>query len=190
MSETPIDDSELRDLMKGYQRADPAALDELVRRISPPLLRYFHGLRIGRTDAEDLLQDCWIRIHRSRHTYRPADPVMPWIYAIARHTRLDAYRKGRRLDSREVLVAAVPENLAQPIHEPPGQEAELTQLLENLPEAQREVIVMLKVSGMSLEEVAKATSSTIGAVKQRAHRAYTTLRRALGKDREIAKEAK
>jgi RNA polymerase sigma-70 factor (ECF subfamily) len=189
MSETPKDDRELRDLMKGYQRADPVALDELVRRISPPLLWYFRGLRIGRTDAEDLLQDCWIRIHRSRHTYRPTDPVMPWIYGIARHTRLDAHRKDRRLESREVLVAAVPENLA-PIHEPPGQDGELTQLLENLPESQREVIVMLKVSGMSLEEVAKATSSTIGAVKQRAHRAYTTLRHALGKDREIAKEAK
>src|SRR5215471_11920786 len=108
MSERPIDDSELRDLMMGYQRADPAALDELVRRISPPLLRYFRSLRIGRNDAEDLLQDCWIRIHRSRHTYRPTDPVMPWIYAIARHTRLDAYRKGRRLESWEVLVASVP----------------------------------------------------------------------------------
>jgi RNA polymerase sigma-70 factor (ECF subfamily) len=176
--------------MTGYQRAEPAALDELVRRISPPLLRYFRGLRINRTDAEDLLQDCWIRIHRSRHTYRPTDPVMPWIYGIARHTGLDAYRKRRRMESREVLVAAVPENPAQAIREPVGQDGELAQLLENLPESQREVIVMLKVSGMSLEEVAKATSSTIGAVKQRAHRAYTTLRRALGKDREVAKEAK
>jgi RNA polymerase sigma-70 factor (ECF subfamily) len=46
---------------------------------------------------------------------------------------------------------------------------------------------MLKVAGMSLEEVAKATSSTVGAVKQKAHRAYETLRRALGKDRDHAR---
>jgi RNA polymerase sigma-70 factor (ECF subfamily) len=45
---------------------------------------------------------------------------------------------------------------------------------------------MLKVAGMSLEEVAKATSSTVGAVKQKAHRAYATLRRALGKDQKNA----
>ncbi len=45
MGETPIDDRELRDLMTRYQRADPDALDELVRRISPPLLRYFGGSR-------------------------------------------------------------------------------------------------------------------------------------------------
>ena len=48
---------------------------------------------------------------------------------------------------------------------------------------------MLKVSAMTLEEVARATSSTVGAVKQKAHRAYTTLRRALGKDREDARQS-
>jgi RNA polymerase sigma-70 factor (ECF subfamily) len=194
MGETPIDDRELRDLMTRYQRADPDALDELVRRISPPLLRYFGGSRAGRNDArsnartdpDDMLQDCWIRIHRSRHTWRASEPLMPWIYAIARHTRLDAWRKQRRLESREVLVASVPEGLHRMLPEAPREQGGFERLIASLPDAQRDVIVMLKVSGMSLEEVAKATSSTIGAVKQKAHRAYETLRRALGKDRENA----
>jgi len=173
--------------MMRYQRADPAALEELVRRISPPLLRYFGGSRASRNDREDLLQDCWIRIHRSRHTYRASEPLMPWIYAIARHTRLDAYRKRRRLESREVLVASVPEGLHQTVPELPRGQDDFDQLVASLPETQREVLVMLKVSGMSLEEVAFATSSTVGAVKQKAHRAYTALRRALGKDREHAR---
>jgi RNA polymerase sigma-70 factor, ECF subfamily len=187
MGEISIDDRQLRDLMTRYQRADPAALDELVRRISPPLLRYFRGSWVGRNDAEDLLQDCWIKIHRSRHTYRVSEPLMPWIYAIARHTRLDAYRKRRRLESREVLVASVPEGIHQMLPETMPARDDFDRVISSLPEAQREVIVMLKVSGMSLEEVAKATSSTIGAVKQKAHRAYETLRRALGKDRENAR---
>jgi len=187
MSETPLDDRELRKLMTLYQRADPAAIEELVRRISPPLLRYFGWPRTGQNDAEDSLQDCWIRIHRARHTYRSSEPVMPWIYAIARHTRLDAYRKRRRLEAREVLVASVPEGRRQTLPETPHEQDDFDRLIASLPEAQREVLVMLKVSGMSLEEVARATSSTIGAVKQRAHRAYATLRRALGKDRENAK---
>jgi len=178
-----------------YQRADPAALEELVRRISPPLLRYFAWSsqgwsQAGRNDAEDLLQDCWIRIHRARHTYRSSEPVMPWIYAIARHTRVEAYRKRRRPQAREVLVASVPEGRYQTLPEAPHQQDEFDRLIASLPEAQREVLVMLKVSGMSLEEVAKATSSTVGAVKQKAHRAYATLRRALGgavgKDRKNA----
>lgn len=182
MGERPIDDRELRALMTRYQAADPAALEELVRRISPPLARYFSASRFGRAQSEDLLQDCWIRIHRSRHTYRATEPVMPWIYAIARHTRLDAYRRYRRLESREISMAELPERPAQT----PAPADDIERLISGLPDSQREVLVMLKVSGMSLEEVARATSSTVGAVKQKAHRAYETLRKALGKDREHA----
>ena len=169
--------------MTRYQGADAAALDELVRRVSPLLLRYFIGSRMSREDADDLLQDCWIKIHRSRHTYRPSEPVIPWIYAIARHTRLDAHRKQRRMEAREVLVANVPEGLHQTAPEAAQEESGFDRMIAGLPEAQRETLVMLKVAGMSLEEVARATSSTVGAVKQRVHRAYETLRQALGKER-------
>jgi RNA polymerase sigma-70 factor (ECF subfamily) len=190
MSGTAISDDDLRTLMTQYQRADPAALEELVRRLSPLLLRYFKSSRVDGAGAEDMLQDCWIRIHSARHTYRSSEPVMPWIYAIARHTRLDAYRKRRRLESREVLVATLPERLHQTVPEAATEPDALEHLVAGLPESQREVILLLKVSGMTLEEVARATSSTIGAVKQKAHRAYATLRRALGgaggKDRENA----
>jgi RNA polymerase sigma-70 factor, ECF subfamily len=180
MNETAIHDSDLRALMTRYQRADPAALEELVQRLSPPLLRYFRSSRGDTAAAEDMLQDCWMRIHRSRHSYRASEPVLPWIYAIARYTRLDAYRKRRRRERREVLVAAVPE--ASNPTRPDAAREEFDELIAKLPEAQREVLVMLKVSGMSLEEVARATSSTAGAVKQKAHRAYVALRRAMEKD--------
>jgi RNA polymerase sigma-70 factor (ECF subfamily) len=180
MGEGRIDDFELRTLMTQYQSADPAALDELVRKVSPPLLRYFSSSQFGRNEAEDMMQDCWMRIHRSRHTYRSSEPVMPWIYAIAHHTRLDAYRKWRRLAAREVLVASVPDTLHQKT--PEARQDDFKRLISTLPDSQREVLFMLKVSGMSLEEIARATASTVGAVKQRARRAYSTLRRDWGKD--------
>jgi len=60
---------------------------------------------------------------------------------------------------------------------PPG--PDLESLLGALPESQREVIVMLKVSEMTLEQVARATSSSVGSVKQKAHRAYQKLRQVL-----------
>ena len=50
------------------------------------------------------------------------------------------------------------------------------QLIADLPESQREVLTMLKVNGLSIEEVALATSSSVGSVKQKAHRAYERLR--------------
>jgi RNA polymerase sigma-70 factor, ECF subfamily len=185
MGEGRIDDVELRTLMMRYQSADAEALDELVRRVSPPLFRYFNSSRFGRNDAEDMMQDCWMRIHRSRHTYRSSEPVMPWIYAIARHTRLDAYRKRRRLAAREVLVASVPDILHQGT--PEARQDDFERLVSTLPDSQREVLFMLKVSGMSLEEIARATASTVGAVKQKARRAYSTIRRTWGKDSKNAR---
>lgn len=77
-------------------------------------------------------------------------------------------------------MAAVPEVLNST--QPDSAEQDFGALIAALPEAQREVLVMLKVSGMSLEEVARATASTVGAVKQKAHRAYVALRRAMRKD--------
>jgi len=165
----------LRDLMVRYQQGDTRVVEELVGRLSPALLRFCSSPGMSRSDAEDLLQDCWMRIHRARHTYRSSEPLLPWIYAIARHTRLDAYRRRRRLQSREVLVAETPE--PAPANAAPG--SNILKLVERLPDGQREVVMMLKVVGMSIEEVAGATASTTGAIKQKAHRAYAALRRML-----------
>lgn len=175
-------EGDLPGLMARYQRGEVAAIEELVRRLSPPLLRFFAFSQVSIGEAEDLLQECWLRIHRSRQTYRGSEPVLPWIFAIARHTRLDGHRRRQRRMSREVLVADPPENPSTV----PGTEGDgsddLMTMLGQLPESQREVILMLKVSGMSLEEVARATSSSVGAIKQRAHRAYSKLRELLAKE--------
>lgn len=174
-------ENELPGLMVRYQSGESQAVEELVRRLSPLLLRYFASPHISWSDTEDLLQDCWVRIHRARHTYRPADPLLPWIFAIARHTRLDGYRRRRRRESRETLVATPPEVVALG-EQPAPDTTRFRDLLEQLPDSQREVILMLKVSDMSMEEVARATSSTAGAIKQKAHRAYVRLREIIEKE--------
>ena len=157
-------ESELSGLMARYQAGEPEAVEDLVRRLSPRLL-HFLTFQANRADAEDLLQECWMRIHCSRHSYRSPEPVLPWIFAIARHTRLDAYRRKRRREAREVLVATPPELCPPPAGAAKADEDRFSQMLESLPDSQREVLVMLKVSGMSLEDVARATSSTVGAIK-------------------------
>jgi RNA polymerase sigma-70 factor (ECF subfamily) len=82
---------------------------------------------------------------------------------------------------REVLVANPPERRVDGPAENSAGGEEVLGLLGRLPESQREVILMLKVAGMSLEEVARATSFSVGAIKQKAHRAYAGLRRMLEK---------
>ena len=172
---------DLPGLMVRYQQGDPLAVEELVRWLSPHLMRFLASPGMAKSDIEDLFQECWIRIHRARQTYRPTEPLLPWIYAVARHTRLDAYRRKRRRESREVLVSEPPETTFLAPGAAQDESTGFGRLLTELPASQREVILMLKVSGMSIEEVARATSSTVGAIKQKAHRAYGTLRRILEK---------
>lgn len=176
-------DADLEDLMVRYQSGDAGAVAELVQRLSPPLHRYFLAQFVSRRYADDLLQETWLRLHQIRHTYRPGQPVLPWLYAIARHIRVDHYRKVRRVEDRERQVDALPE-VAGPAANGPSQGPDLQAILGSLPESQREVLTMLKVSGMSLEEIARATSSSVGSVKQKAHRAYEKLRRLMQDTRE------
>ena len=163
--------------MERYQQADPKAPTALVVALSPALLRFFRSQVASREQADDLLQETWLRIHRVRHTYRPGMPVLPWVYAIARRVRVDGYRRTRRITMHETPMEVLPERPAQT--EPRNPMPAFDTLVAALPEAQREVVTMLKVGGLSLEEVARATSSTVGAVKQKAHRAYERLRKLL-----------
>ncbi|HME10361.1 MAG TPA: RNA polymerase sigma factor [Bryobacteraceae bacterium] len=162
--------------MERYQRADPEAPSVLVLTLSPQLLRFFRSQLASRELADDLLQETWLRIHRVRHTYRPGQPVLPWVYAIARRVRVDSYRRTRRISQHETGVDVLPE---QPAQVETSSLPAFETLMAGLPESQREVVTLLKVGGLSLEEVARATSSTVGAVKQKAHRAYARLRELL-----------
>jgi RNA polymerase sigma-70 factor (ECF subfamily) len=172
-------DGDLETLMVRYQAGDFAAATALIHRLSPQIYRFFAVQLVSRPAADDLLQETWLRLHEVRHTYRPGEPVLPWLYAIARHIRVDHYRKRGRTSAREQSLDETPEMAA------PRAAASTTLTLEEmlapLPESQREVVELLKVTGLSLEEVARATSSSVGAVKQKAFRAYEKLRERLGK---------
>jgi len=166
--------STIEQLMVRYQQADAAAATALIEQLSPQLYRFFAAQLGNADDASDMLQDAWLRIHRVRHTYRAGEPLLPWVYAIARCVRVDSYRKRRRIAARELAVDILPETPANSEDQtglPP-----FHQLIAELPPSQREVLTMLKVNGLSLEEVARATSSSVGSVKQKAHRAYERLR--------------
>jgi RNA polymerase sigma-70 factor (ECF subfamily) len=173
---SPEDDLDM--LMVRYQKGDAAAATALVHRLSPQLHRFFLVQVVSRRYADDLLQETWLRVHEARQTYRPGERLLPWVYAIARHIRVDHYRKALRTEFREQTMEELPESAVASSGRSEGN-ADLEALLATLPESQREVVVMLKVSGMSLEEVARATSSTVGSVKQKAHRAYDKLRQLL-----------
>jgi len=177
-----LKDGRLEDLMVRYQQADEIAAAQLIRLVSPILLRYLSARIATRNQAEDLLQECWLRIHKARCTYRPGQPLLPWIFAIAHHTRVDGFRRRRRIESHELAMDEIRDSKRSRQEAGPVSSLMFSQLLAELPESQRDVIFLLKVCGMSLEEIARARSTTIGAVKQKAHRAYEKLRTLLDED--------
>lgn len=171
-----------------YQLADAAATAALIDQVSPLLFRFFLFRSGSADEAADLLQEMWLRVHRARHTYRPGEPVLPWLYGIARHVQIDGFRRRRRIRFHEQALEGFSEIPART----KGEQEELPSfetIVAGLPESQREVVTMLKVTGMSLQEVALATASTVGSVKQKAHRAYEKLRQILSTPAEVGKRA-
>jgi RNA polymerase sigma-70 factor (ECF subfamily) len=169
---------EVEALMSRYQQADAEATAALIAQLSPKVFQFFLAQVRDRFQAEDLLQDFWLRVHKARHTFRTGEPLLPWAFAIARRTKIDQYRRSRNTKSHEFQLNELPDVAAR---EPEKNASPaLVDLLKTLPAAQRETIWLLKVSGLSLEEVARATGSSLGAVKQRAHRAYEKLRKTFG----------
>jgi RNA polymerase sigma-70 factor (ECF subfamily) len=179
---TGLEEPGLERLMHDYQRGDRVSAEELMRRLVPILRRFFLSNLDSRQTSDDLVQETLLRLHRARHTYRPDDSVLPWVYAIARHTKIDQYRKRLRTAKHEEQTE--PEVLHNYQGDPQvgrEQTPDFETLMTYLPQSQREVVTMLKVLGMSVEEVARVTSSSVGSVKQKAHRAYEKLRMVLAK---------
>jgi RNA polymerase sigma-70 factor (ECF subfamily) len=166
----------LERLMLAYQQADRESAETLMEALVPILSRFFMSTVDGRQNCDDLVQETLLRIHRARHSYRPSDPLLPWVFAIARHARVDQFRKRHRTKIHESIVEQ--EILERHPASSGGDKAlpDFESLVSYLPESQKQVVTMLKVFGMSVEEVARATSSTAGSVKQKAHRAYDRLR--------------
>lgn len=165
--------------MLGYQNGSAEAAEELVALVNPILARFLYATSWPGVNLDDMLQECWLRIHKSRSSYRPGEPPLPWLIAIARHTRVDTYRKWQRTGGRETELSEFelpPSNNSAHQGNQNLASGELLRLVSALPDAQREVVVMLKLTGMSIQEVAMATGSTVGAVKQRAYRAYQSMR--------------
>ena len=166
-------------LLVEYQQGNRQAANEFVALLHPVVYRYFLAQTGNPAQAEDLMQECWVRIHRGRSSYRPGEPVLPWAFAIARHTKIDEYRKDSARANREAAVAGPGEPITDPRRAiEQGLEASaILARLHELPDGQREVFMMLKVQGMSVDEVAIVVGSSRSAVKQKAYRAYETLRK-------------
>jgi RNA polymerase sigma-70 factor (ECF subfamily) len=174
--------------MTRYAAGDDAAFDTLYRLLSPRLYAFCLRLTRRRSEADDLFQETFLKIHRSRATFVPRASAVHWAFAVARSVHLDRlrYRKRRPESVAETeeglsTFTSVTSNEGSP--EEHARARELMQVvdgvLRELPENQRAAYVLLREEGMSVSEASAVLGATATAVKLRAFRAYEAIRAAL-----------
>jgi RNA polymerase sigma-70 factor (ECF subfamily) len=138
----------------------------------------------GRAEAEDLVQETYLRALRFSHRFRPGTHLRAWLFQILRNTFLTFYR----LREREAPLAeeGVPDWDTPMFHDAPDDDphvleahTDLERAMRRLPEEFRTVLLLAEVEGMPLEEVAQIMGCPVGTVKSRIFRAKERLRAVL-----------
>ena len=177
-------EDELTSYATAARTGDRAAVEALLARLRPGLVRYCRA-RLGRTDgsygsADDVAQEVCAAVFTSLETWSDQGrPFAAWAYGVAAHKVADAQRAACR--DRTAPVEQVPE--AADLTAGPedvavaADRARLTRaLLDRLPPAHRELLLLRVVSGMSAEETGAVLGMTAGAVRVAQHRALARLR--------------
>ena len=183
VSEATVRDPDLRVLMVAYQAGELAAFDELYALLAPKLRGYLSSLTWNPSLAEDLLQETFLQIHRSRRTYMPLRPAQPWAFAIARHVFLmDRRATARRSKFESGQLDDLPEIPVPPSIEQLGTRADVRKALACLADDRREAVLLHHVWGFSFGEIGAMLGIREGTAKLRAYRAINTLREMLSRE--------
>lgn len=185
-----MDAALLDDVITRAQQRDPQAFDELVDAYSGRLFGYFCRLTGSRDDAEDLLQEVFVRLVRTIDRYEHDGRFEAWLFRIATNLVRDRIRKAQRrgelnsssnsyeADATNQLANLSDDKAVSPDDQLRLREEvdELQQALDDLPDAEREVICLRHFSGLSFKEVAEAMGTPIGTALARAHRGLARLK--------------
>lgn len=165
-----------------WAEGDRAAMAALVRRYYQPLLSLFYRLTGRRSDAEDLVQETWLRAMRSLQEPRSI-AVRPWLYRIAANLWRDQARMYIRRQAAGAVTEPLPDELELPAPDDVAGSVERAEaahrvraaLLDLAPHHQ-EVVLLRYFQGLSYEEVAMAAGVPVGTVRSRLHHAVQSLR--------------
>ena len=158
-------------LAAGVQRGNQSDMQALVERYYEPLLRFCFWLSGGsQAQAEDMVQESFLRMMRGISGYDPARPFKPWLYTIARRV---AYNLVARAEMRRTVGleedADLPDGGQQPEEWVLTNEARGSALaaLRRLPARQREAILLFYYENLSQKEIAEILNVPVGTVKSR-----------------------
>ncbi len=178
MTGTPDDSA----LMLRYRDGDVAAFRILYQRHNDSLYRYLLRLCKHHDTAEDLYQEVWSKIIKSRSRYRPTAKFTTFLYRVAHNCFIDHVRRNRRHKNE---VSIDPDDSASPVEQPDDSaewsiaRARLRLALSALPDEQREVVLLFLEAGLNVDKIASVTGVNRETAKSRLRYATNKLKTAL-----------
>jgi RNA polymerase sigma-70 factor (ECF subfamily) len=179
-------------LMLRVKRGDRAAFTGLVEKYKQPVMNFvFRSLR-DETEAEDVAQNVFLQVYKSRARYERTAKFSTWLFTIARNLCLNEIRRRSRHPA-ESLEETHPENDDQPSRQYEDKKVflptenvlhgelarKIEEALAELPEAQRTAILLCRQDELSYEEIAEVLDCSLSATKSLIHRGRETLKEKL-----------
>jgi RNA polymerase sigma-70 factor, ECF subfamily len=173
-------------LMIRVQRNDASSFGELLTRNRNLVVNYLSRMVVNRAVAEELAQDVFVRVYRSRQTYEPTAKFSTWLYRITTNVALNHFRDEKRtqnqisLDMQDAIqVRREAQDRAVLIEDRLVRDVVLRQIrhaIRALPPKQRAAVIMHKYDEMDYAQISRVLGCSPSAVKALMFRAYETLR--------------
>ena len=174
------------ELMLRVKEGDGASFGVLLDKYRSSVVHFLFRMIQNHAVAEELAQEVFLRVYRSRSTYEPTAKFTTWLFRIATHLALNAIRDARNEKSQERLDDDSSEMPVRQVsdHRPSVEQRmvyqarldEVRQAVHMLPDKQRAAVLMHKYEEMEYAQIAKVLSCSESAVKSLLFRAYETLR--------------
>lgn len=168
-------DSDLDWLIAAVASGDSDALAQLYYETSTGVYAYAFSILNNGQDAEDVLQDCFLRIQSSAGTYRADGKPMAWILTITKHLCMDLLRRKKN-------TATLTYDMSIPDSDPEDRFV-VEACLKILTEEERQIVVLHAVSGVRHREVAQIMGLPVSTVLSKYRRALKKMKNHLGKER-------
>jgi RNA polymerase sigma-70 factor (ECF subfamily) len=168
------------ELMTAYCAGDSSAFNELFRRYAPQLGAILRRFGFSQDRLADLVQQTFLQLHRARSDFRTGSELRPWLTTIAFNLAREQLRRAKRRPETEIDASTEAAMATLPREQSRFEiRRDLSRALQQLPEDQQEVVRLHFIEELSFEEIGAKMGATPGAVRVRAHRGYTALRKLL-----------
>jgi RNA polymerase sigma-70 factor (ECF subfamily) len=178
-------DLEERNWLPRHCRGDRRAFVDLLAAYRRPIYSYLVRSGIPAPDRDDLFQSIVLKIHQAAASYQPAKPLRPWLFVIAANTVRNHFRDGRGPASLlsdgdlDVIQYADPQPGPERIAEDRQTIDWLEQAILQLPDQQRQVLILVSVVGLAQQDAAQALNLPLNTVKTHLRRARLLLAKSM-----------